>query len=103
MLPFLGLLPSYLLPVSLAFGYSEGAHPPREIGLYLNFESGAKARFLPPLPPEDLEANEAILKNNTQPMQINKASKSRLSRAMKARARMRQQHRIRSLFVARNK
>jgi hypothetical protein len=46
---------------------------------------------------------EVALKNNTQSAQINKTVKSRLSRAMKARARLRQQHRIRSLFVARNK
>ena len=43
------------------------------------------------------------LKNDKQSTQINKTPKGRLLRAMKARARLRQQHKIRSLFVARNK
>jgi len=76
-------------------------HPPREIGLFLNLEKLREGAFSPAW--IFSEPMRPVLKNNTQPTQINKPSKSRLSRAMKARARLRQQHRIRSLFVARNK
>jgi len=41
------------------------------------------------------------LKNEPQSTP-NKTAKGRPSRAMKARARLRQQHKLRSLFVARN-
>jgi hypothetical protein len=80
------------------------ANPPREIGLYLNLEKLREGAFSPTAPAWIFsEPTRQFLKNNTQPTQTNKPSKSRLSRAMKARARLRQQHRIRSLYVARNK
>jgi hypothetical protein len=80
------------------------AHPPSEIGLFLNQEKLREGAFSPTTPAWIFsEPMRPVLKNVTQPTQISKPSKSRLSRAMKARARLRQQHRIRSLFVARNK
>jgi hypothetical protein len=80
------------------------ANPLREIGLYLNNGKLRAGAFSPTTPAWNYsESMRAALKNDTQPTQINKTSKSRLSRAMKARARLREQHRIRSLFVARNK
>jgi hypothetical protein len=79
----------------------------REISLCLNWET-ARTRVPPRnshLLPGILRdtSRKVALKDNQQSTQINKTVKSRLSRAMKARARLRQQHRIRSLFVARNK
>ena len=71
----------------------------------LAIESGKlrNARSLPAVPPEVLPTRlRIVLKNVTQSTQSNKTAKGRQSRAMKARARLRQQHRIRSLFVARN-
>ena len=74
---------------------------PEKFVLFLNLEKLREGAFSPAW--IFSEPMRLVLKHNTQPAQINKPSKSRLSRAMKARARLRQQHRIRSLFVARNK
>jgi hypothetical protein len=72
--------------------------------MHLNLEKLREGAFSPTAPAWIFsEIMKQFLKNKTQRTQINKPSKSRLSRAMKARARLRQQHRIRSLFVARNK
>jgi hypothetical protein len=72
--------------------------------LFLNQEKLREGAFSPTTPAWIFsEPMRPVLKNITQATQISKPGKSRLSRAMKARARLRQQHRIRSLFVARNK
>ena len=100
----LRLLLLFLVPLSLAFVLWKAQSTQRN-RLYLKLESRATACAQPQLPPEILTTTlgTALLNNNTLFTQIYRTSKGRQSRAMRARARLRQQHKLRSLFVARNK
>jgi hypothetical protein len=90
---------------SPAFGFPEGQSTQRKLSL----SQSGKLRELTsrPTPVSFWKFSEPVeditLKSDKQATQINKTAKSRLSRAMKARARLRQQHRMRALFLARNK
>ena len=110
MLPLLRPPAAVLVPdFSTAFGFGKGQfHQQHSIvipGIYanvrpaLNYETLQNTvKYCEMLP----HTEEPVLKN-IKPSAPARILKSRLSRAIKARARLRQQHRTRSHFVARNK
>jgi len=78
---------------------------PRDSNLQVTTESRAEARSLLPFPPEITGQIRGLpaLKTATRSNQQDKTVKNRSTRAMKARARVREQHKLRAPFVVRNK
>lgn len=81
--------------------FSEGQFPEKLVISQISARECA-SRLGTPSRYESLPPRKSVLKID-KPVAPAKTAKSRVSRAMKARARLRLQHRMRSLSVARNK
>jgi len=109
MLPLLRPPAAVLVPdFSTAFGFGKANSTSNSIvfpGIYANVRPALNYETLQNTAKycEKLPHTEELILKNIKPSAPAKILKSRLSRAIKARARLRQQHRTRSHFVARNK
>lgn len=93
------MLSDRLLVLSAAFTFGKAKIPENSLIVECSVK---RASRLESLARQRSLSKEAVLKIN-KPVTPAKTAKSRVSRALKARARLRQQHRMRSLFAVRNK